>query len=55
VVEGELMVRIGDKESRLGPGDMFCVAPGISHTIRLLGKHARLVDTFTPIRDDFLG
>ena len=54
VVSGELIVFIGDEQTRLGPGDMFTVPPNIPHSIRLLTKYVRLVDTFHPIRDDFL-
>ncbi len=54
VVAGELIVHIGDKASRLGPGDIFTVPPDVPHTIQLLSSHVRLVDTFTPLRQDFL-
>lgn len=54
IAEGEIIVFIDGAPSQLGPGDMFTVAPNIPHTIQLLSKHARLVDTFTPLREDFL-
>ncbi|MFH0782603.1 MAG: cupin domain-containing protein [Pseudomonadota bacterium] len=54
VVEGELIVHIGDESTQLGPGDIFAVPPDIPHTIQLLSQHVRLVDTFTPLRQDFL-
>lgn len=54
VVEGELIVHIGDESTQLGPGDIFAVPPDIPHTIQLLSRHVRLVDTFTPLRRDFL-
>jgi quercetin dioxygenase-like cupin family protein len=54
VVAGEIIVHIGNAPARLGPGDMFTVPPGIPHTIQLLTGHVRLVDTFTPLREDFL-
>lgn len=54
VVTGELVVHIGEESKKLGPGDIFTVPPGIPHTVRLLSKHVRLVDTFTPIRDEFI-
>ena len=47
VVSGELIVH-------LGPGDMFTVAPNVEHTVQLLSEHVRLVDCFTPLREDFL-
>ncbi len=54
VVEGELMVHIGDTVTKLAPGDLFAVPPDVLHTIQPLSSHVRLVDTFTPLRDDFL-
>jgi quercetin dioxygenase-like cupin family protein len=54
IVEGEIMVFIDGTPSQLGPGDMFTVPPNIPHTIQLLTSNARLVDTFTPLREDFL-
>ena len=55
VVAGELVVYIGDSQSQLGPGDMFCVPPNVPHTVQLLSDFVRLVDTFTPIREEFIG
>lgn len=54
VAAGEIIIHIGDKTKRLGPGDMFTVPPDVPHTVQLLTEHVRLVDTFTPIREDFL-
>jgi quercetin dioxygenase-like cupin family protein len=54
VVSGELIVFIGDEQTRLAPGDMFTVPPDIPHTVQLLTEYVRLVDTFHPIRDEFL-
>ena len=54
VVSGELMVFIGDEQTRLEPGDMFTVPPDIPHTVQLLTEYVRLVDRFHPIRDEFL-
>ena len=54
VVTGELIVHIGEESTRLGPGDIFTVPPDIPHTIQLLSNTVRLVDTFTPLRRDFL-
>ena len=54
VVAGELIVHIGDDTAQLGPGDMFTVPPDVPHTVQLLSGHVRLVDCFTPLREDFL-
>jgi quercetin dioxygenase-like cupin family protein len=54
VVSGEVNVLLGNKMARLGPGDIFTVSPNVPHSIQLLTPKARLVDTFTPIREEFL-
>ena len=45
---------IGDEQQQLGPGDLFTVPPNVPHTVRLLTERVRLVDCFTPLREDFL-
>jgi quercetin dioxygenase-like cupin family protein len=54
VAEGELYFFVDGEPHRLGPGDLIAVPGRVPHTIQLLTKTARLVDTFTPVRDDFL-
>jgi quercetin dioxygenase-like cupin family protein len=55
VVEGEIIFFCeGESEQRLKPGDMFSVPSGKKHTIQLLTKTAKLVDSFTPLRQEFL-
>ncbi len=55
VVEGEIIFFCeGEPEQRLKPGDMFCVPAGKQHTIQLLTKTAKLIDSFTPLREEFL-
>ena len=44
----------GEPEQHLQEGDMFAVASGKKHAIRLLSASARLVDSFNPIRQEFL-
>jgi len=54
VVSGEINVVIGNEITRLGAGDIFTVPPNLPHSIQLLTPKARLVDAFTPIREEFL-
>ena len=54
VAEGEILFLMDDQRTRLGPGDMFLVSSGKPHSIQQLTEHVRLVDCFTPIREDFL-
>ncbi len=55
VASGEILFLCGGQPPRkLGAGDLFAVASGVPHSIQLLSATARLVDTFHPIREDFL-
>jgi quercetin dioxygenase-like cupin family protein len=54
VAEGELLFFIGDTHYQLSAGDMITVPPNMPHSIQLLSSKVRLVDTFSPIREDFL-
>lgn len=55
VAAGEILfLSGGDPPRKLRAGDLFAVASGVPHSIQLLSPTARLVDTFNPIREDFL-
>jgi len=55
VAKGELIFYCeGEQEQHLKAGDMFAVPPMKMHTVKLLTKEVRLVDSFTPVREDFL-
>ena len=54
VAAGEIIFVLDGEQTRLGPGDVFLVPPNRPHTIQLLTEHVRLIDCFTPIREDFL-
>ena len=55
VAEGEIIFLCeGEADQHLKAGDMFAAPSGRPHTIQLLTEKARLVDSFTPVREDFL-
>lgn len=55
VAEGEIIFYCeGEPDEKLKAGDMFAVPSGKKHTIKLLSKTARLIDSFNPVREDFL-
>jgi quercetin dioxygenase-like cupin family protein len=54
VAEGEIMFVLEDQKYHLKAGDLFTLAGNVSHSVQLLTEKVRLVDTFTPIREDFL-
>ena len=55
VAEGEIIFFCeGETEQRLKKGDMFYVPSGRNHTVQLLTPTVRLIDSFNPVREDFL-
>ena len=55
VAEGEIIFYCEDEpDQHLKAGDMFAVPSGKKHTVKLLTPKVRLVDSFNPIREDFL-
>jgi mannose-6-phosphate isomerase-like protein (cupin superfamily) len=56
IADGEILfICEGEANQKLKAGDMFSVPSNKQHTIQLLSKKARLVDSFNPIREEFLG
>lgn len=55
IASGEIVFYCeGESEQVLRQGDMFAVESGKKHTIRLLSASARLIDSFNPIRQEFI-
>jgi quercetin dioxygenase-like cupin family protein len=55
VAEGEIIFYCeGAPDQALKAGDVFAVESGRKHTIRVLTPKVRLVDSFSPIREEFL-
>ncbi len=54
VAEGRIIFFLDGEPTTLQKGDMFTVPANMPHTVQLLTEHVRLIDSFNPIRDDFL-
>jgi quercetin dioxygenase-like cupin family protein len=55
VADGEVLFLVeGDTPRHLRAGDLVAIPSGRPHAIQLLSAHARLVDSFNPVREDFL-
>lgn len=53
-LEGEFEFTIGDEIKTIGVGDTICIPSNIRHGCRLLSEKGRLMDIFSPQREDFL-
>ncbi len=54
VESGRFLVEIDGEKQELGAGDCFYVAPHLDHGAVCL-EEGVLIDTFSPLREDFLG
>lgn len=54
VAEGRLKFFLGEEEKDLSEGELIAIEPGIFHSIQTLSKKVILVDSFSPVRQDFL-
>jgi quercetin dioxygenase-like cupin family protein len=55
IAEGELILFIkGVGEQKLQKGDLFAIPSGIPHTVQTLTQVVRIIDSFNPLREDFL-
>jgi quercetin dioxygenase-like cupin family protein len=55
VESGELYFFIGNEKYHLSEGDLVMIPSNEYHSIQMLSSKVRLIDTFSPIRKDFLG
>lgn len=53
LIDGEIEVQIGEEVRKIGPGGAYRVPSDVPHGIRVLSETARLIDAFTPPREDF--
>ena len=54
VEEGELWLFLGEEKHHLVRGDIFAVPSGILHSIQTISSSVRLIDSFSPVRKDFI-
>ena len=54
VAEGDLFFFLNNEKYKLQKGDIFSVPSGIPHCIQTISNHVRLIDSFSPVREDFL-
>ena len=55
IAKGEIVLYCkGEPDRHLSEGDLFYIPSGREHTICVLSPMARLIDSFSPLREDFL-
>jgi quercetin dioxygenase-like cupin family protein len=54
VAGGKVIYFLGDEQKIMEAGDVVTVPPNVPHAIQVLTPKVRLVDAFSPVREDFL-
>jgi quercetin dioxygenase-like cupin family protein len=54
VAEGEVFFHKGEQIYHLSEGDLITIESNVSHCIQTLSSRVRLIDSFTPVREDYL-
>ena len=55
IAKGEIILYCeGESDRHLCEGDIFYIPSGKEHTIRVITPLVRLIDSFSPIRKDFI-
>jgi len=55
VYSGRAILRIGNEEREVGPGDFYCIPADVPHSDTCLGDEPFvMLDIFYPVREDFI-
>ncbi|MCJ7447364.1 MAG: cupin domain-containing protein [Bacteroidales bacterium] len=54
IAQGDLYFHVGEEKHHLVPGDIVTIPSGVPHCIQILSEHVRLIDCFSPVREEFI-
>jgi quercetin dioxygenase-like cupin family protein len=53
ILEGELEFQLGDETKIVRAGDVVVIPCNVPHTVKVGSSPAKVLDTFSPVREDF--
>ena len=53
VLEGELEFNIAGEMKQVHPGDLYIIPGGIEHSVKVGPAAARVMDIFSPVREEY--
>jgi quercetin dioxygenase-like cupin family protein len=53
VLEGEMLFIIAGETRRLKPGDLYIIPGGAHHSVAVGSQPARVLDIFSPVREEY--
>jgi quercetin dioxygenase-like cupin family protein len=52
LISGHMTMTIGSQEHHFGPGDSWCIAPGVEHGA-VIHETCLAIEVFSPVREDY--
>ncbi len=52
IAKGQIFVIIGEKKKHMKKGDVFYIPANTPHSIQLLSKDVRIVDSYSPVMEE---
>jgi len=53
VLEGEMEFTIADEVRQVKPGDLYIIPGGVEHSVRVGPQAVRVLDIFSPVREEY--
>jgi len=53
VIAGQIEFIIGDQKKLLGPGEVYFMPGGVEHEARTFGQAVKVMDVFSPVREEY--
>ncbi|MBL7164074.1 MAG: cupin domain-containing protein [Anaerolineales bacterium] len=53
VIQGQMEMTIDDETRLLQPGDVYVIPGGVEHEARTFDEPVKVVDIFSPVRDEY--
>ncbi len=53
VLQGEMEFTIAGETQRLKPGDLYIIPSGVAHSVRIFDQPVRVLDIFSPVREEY--
>jgi quercetin dioxygenase-like cupin family protein len=53
VISGQMEMTIEDETRMLKPGDVYIIPGGVEHEARTFGEPVKVIDIFSPVREEY--
>ncbi len=53
VIQGQMELSIGNEKRLLQPGDVYVIPGGVEHEAQTFAEAVRVIDVFSPVREEY--